>query len=916
MTVPPTADDAPGTETTGTDTTGTETAGTESSATGTGTATTAAPRSSSTRPHPTEKLVADGAQAEAMVEPEPAPIPVWPGQAYPLGATYDGVGTNFSLFSEAAEAVDLCLIDRDGNERRIRIEEVDGYCWHCYLPNVGPGQFYGYRVHGPYDPGRGLRCDPSKLLLDPYGKAYHGEFDGDASLFSYPLPESTHDDAGTDESSDDADGCLDEADTAAIEADEVTETDPADESDPADETDSATTVAEEAIAAETIDSRAADTQAAGSAGSDAEGSDTEASGAEASDAAGADAGAPGDEQPGAEGTSDADPLTADDTTDVVPPAPEPVTEPQPSPSMPQLDSLGHTMLSVVINPYFDWQNDHSPRLPYHQTVIYEAHVKGMTATHPDVPEALRGTYSGLCHPVIIDHLKSLGVTAIELMPVHQFMQDFVLLDKGLRNYWGYNTFGFFAPHVEYASNHDQPGSAVTEFKAMVRAFHKAGIEVILDVVYNHTAEGNHLGPTVAFRGIDNAAYYRLVDDNPEMYMDYTGTGNSLNGRHPHTLQLIMDSLRYWVLEMHVDGFRFDLASTLARELHDVDRLSAFFDLVQQDPVVSQVKLIAEPWDVGEGGYQVGNFPPLWTEWNGKYRDTVRDYWRGEPSTLGEFASRLTGSSDLYEATGRRPLASINFVIAHDGFTLRDLVSYNEKHNMANGEDNRDGESHNRSWNCGVEGPTDDPEVNALRARQQRNILATLFLSQGTPMLAHGDEIGRTQSGNNNVYCQDSELSWMDWSLAEKNSDLLEFTRKAIALRTKHPVFRRRRFFAGKPIRWGRQYLDIAWLTPSGEEMTTADWDSGFGKSLAVFLNGNGIGEKDERGEKIVDDSFIICFNAHYEPIEFTLPAILESGWTGVLDTAQPTGDSDIEDACGGTTFAVQARSLLVLRKQH
>ncbi|WP_043456529.1 glycogen debranching protein GlgX [Gordonia polyisoprenivorans] len=905
MTVPPTADDAPGTET----------AGTETAATGTGTATTAAPLSSSTRPHPTESLIADVAQAEAMVEPEPAPIPVWPGQAYPLGATYDGVGTNFSLFSEVAEAVDLCLIDRDGSERRIRIEEVDGYCWHCYLPNVGPGQFYGYRVHGPYDPGRGLRCDPSKLLLDPYGKAYHGEFDGDASLFSYPLPDTNNaDDAGTgtDESSDDEDSPLDEADTAEFEAAEVTDTDTDTTVDPTtvDESDSVTTGA---VAVTNAASTSAESSGAESSGAATESTATDTG---ALGSAGSDAAAPGTEQSGGEGPSDTGPLTADDTTDVVPQAPEPVTEPQPSPSMPQLDSLGHTMLSVVINPYFDWQNDHSPRLPYHQTVIYEAHVKGMTATHPDVPEALRGTYSGLCHPVIIDHLKSLGVTAIELMPVHQFMQDFVLLDKGLRNYWGYNTFGFFAPHADYASNHDQPGSAVTEFKAMVRAFHKAGIEVILDVVYNHTAEGNHLGPTVAFRGIDNAAYYRLVDDNPEMYMDYTGTGNSLNGRHPHTLQLIMDSLRYWVLEMHVDGFRFDLASTLARELHDVDRLSAFFDLVQQDPVVSQVKLIAEPWDVGEGGYQVGNFPPLWTEWNGKYRDTVRDYWRGEPSTLGEFASRLTGSSDLYEATGRRPLASINFVIAHDGFTLRDLVSYNEKHNMANGEDNRDGESHNRSWNCGVEGPTDDPEINALRARQQRNILATLFLSQGTPMLAHGDEIGRTQSGNNNVYCQDSELSWMDWSLAEKNSDLLEFTRKAIALRTKHPVFRRRRFFAGKPIRWGQQYLDIAWLTPSGEEMTTADWDSGFGKSLAVFLNGNGIGEKDERGEKIVDDSFIICFNAHYEPIEFTLPTILESGWTGVLDTAQPTGDSDIEDASGGTTFAVQARSLLVLRKQH
>ncbi|MDH3025083.1 glycogen debranching protein GlgX [Gordonia alkanivorans] len=791
------------------------------------------PGTSDTPPLP---MPDDPVQADALVEPEPAPIPVWPGTPYPLGATYDGAGTNFSLFSEVAEAVELCLIDRDGKERRIRLEEVDGYCWHCYLPNVVPGQFYGFRVHGPYDPSRGLRCDPSKLLLDPYGKAFHGDFDGDASLFSYPLP--TPDDA---------------------------------EGPPEDPT-------EEPVA-------------------DADASEVDAAEDEAAPEA-----------------TDGEVAEATDDAETVELEPLPENPPAPEYPMPGLDSLGHTMVSVVINPYFDWQNDRSPNRPYHQTVIYEAHVKGMTATHPGVPENLRGTYAGLCHPVIIDHLKSLGVTAIELMPVHQFMQDFTLRDQGLRNYWGYNTFGFLAPHIEYSSTPDQPASAVTEFKAMVREFHNAGIEVILDVVYNHTAEGNHLGPTVCFRGIDNAAYYRLVDGEPEMYMDYTGTGNSLNGRHPHTLQLIMDSLRYWILEMHVDGFRFDLASTLARELHDVDRLSAFFDLVQQDPVVSQVKLIAEPWDIGEGGYQVGNFPPLWTEWNGKYRDTVRDYWRGEPSTLGEFASRLTGSSDLYAATGRRPLASINFVIAHDGFTLRDLVSYNEKHNMANGEDNRDGESHNRSWNCGVEGPTDDPEINALRARQQRNILATLFLSQGTPMLAHGDEIGRTQQGNNNVYCQDSELSWVDWSLAEENADLLEFTRKAIALRTAHPVFRRRRFFGGKPIRWGDQSLDIAWLTPAGVEMTSADWDSGFGKSLAVFLNGKGLGEKDERGEWVVDDSFFICFNAHYEPIDFHLPPEqygLE--WVGELDTTHPTGDSDLTAACRDSV-TVGGRSVLVLRK--
>ena len=813
--------------------------------------------------------VSDAAPA-AAVAAAPTPITVWPGTQYPLGASYDGVGTNFSLFSEVAEAVDLCLIDPDGTERRIRLEEVDAYIWHCYLPNVVPGQFYGFRVHGPWDPANGHRCDPSKLLLDPYGKAFHGSFDGDPSLFSYrmdrpePEPEPEPAEADLEEDAPEADSADAAAGSTPVAAAPAT---PAKSS------------------ASTPKKAAADT--AGAAESDdAAADETDTEGTNPEDAA-------------------AEPEREPVPLHVRPPAPD---------DMPQLDSLGHTMLSVVINPFFDWQSDRPPRRPYHETVIYEAHVKGMTATHPDVPENLRGTYLGLCHPVIIEHLKSLGVTAIELMPVHQFLHDFVLLDKGLTNYWGYNTLGFLAPHASYASNPEQPGSSVTEFKAMVRAFHREGIEVILDVVYNHTAEGNHMGPTINFRGIDNAAYYRLVDGQRDMYMDYTGTGNSLNGRHPHTLQLIMDSLRYWVLEMHVDGFRFDLASTLARELHDVDRLSAFFDLVQQDPVVSQVKLIAEPWDVGEGGYQVGNFPPLWTEWNGKYRDTVRDYWRGEPSTLGEFASRLTGSSDLYAATGRRPLASINFVIAHDGFTLRDLVSYNEKHNSANGEDNRDGESHNRSWNCGVEGPTDDPEVLELRARQQRNILSTLFLSQGTPMLAHGDEIGRTQDGNNNVYCQDSPIAWMDWSLADKNADLLAFTSTVIALRHAHPVFRRRRFFAGKPIRWGDQALDIAWLTPSGEEMTAEHWDSGFGKSLAVFLNGDGIAETDLRGEKITDDSFFICFNAHHEDIDFHMPPEwygLE--WEGVLDTTDPRGATDIT-ATAESPVTVGARSVLVLRK--
>ncbi|PHV66092.1 glycogen debranching enzyme GlgX [Williamsia muralis] len=797
---------------------------------------------------------------------------VWPGSAYPLGATFDGAGTNFSLFSEVATAVDLCLIGPDGSETRVPLEEVDGYVWHAYLPSISPGQLYGYRVHGPYDPRQGHRCDPSKLLVDPYGKAFHGEFDGDASLYSYPI-------------------VLEEHPQEQVLTEPTADTDGGNDPSPQPDTDTDTdTRASLDVAASTDDAAPSDQLTDSSADSETD--------SDATTPKSLDDTVPGTAAPAQERT----------------PRPRPESTPDPLfGEPPRLDSLGHTMTSVVINPFFDWQHDRSPNRPYYETIIYEAHVKGMTATHPEVPEQLRGTYAGLAHPAIIDHLTSLGVTAIELMPVHQFLQDQTLLDQGLRNYWGYNSFGFMAPHADYAAN-QRAGGAVPEFKAMVRAFHEAGIEVILDVVYNHTAEGNHRGPSIAFRGIDNAAYYRLVDGEPWHYMDYTGTGNSLNVRHPHTLQLIMDSLRYWVLEMHVDGFRFDLASTLARELHDVDKLSAFFDLVQQDPVVSQVKLIAEPWDVGEGGYQVGNFPGLWTEWNGQYRDTVRDYWRGEPATLGEFASRLTGSSDLYEATGRRPSASINFVTAHDGFTLRDLVSYNEKHNEANGEDNRDGESHNRSWNCGVEGPTDDPDIERLRARQQRNILATLMLSQGTPMIAHGDEIGRTQNGNNNVYCQDGPIAWMDWQLAEKNSDLLEFTRRVIALRSSHPVFRRRRFFAGRPIRSGNQARDIAWLTPSGEEMTEEDWDSGFGKSLAVFLNGSGINEKDVRGRLVVDDDFLMCFNAHYEPIVFRVPTdFYANEWTGELDTAHPTGSSTV-NAKAGSALLVRERSLLVLRK--
>jgi glycogen operon protein len=710
--------------------------------------------------------------------PRDSPNPtVWPGNPYPLGATYDGAGTNFSVFSEVAERVELCLIDEHDGETRIELEEVDGYVWHAYLPTVAPGQRYGFRVHGPWNPAEGLRCDSSKLLLDPYGKSFEGHFDFTQALYSYDL-------------------------------------------------------------------HAKDKATGG--------------------------------------------------------------------KPPRIDSLGHTMTSVVINPYFDWGSDRAPRTPYHETIIYEAHVKGMTQCHPAVPEQLRGTYAGLAHPAVIEHLESLHVTAIELMPVHQFMTDKRLVDLGLRNYWGYNTFGFFAPHAEYAANH-HAGGAVGEFKSMVRAFHDADIEVILDVVYNHTAESDHLGPTVNFRGIDNAGYYRLLDSDLRRYKDFTGTGNSLNVRHPHTLQLIMDSLRYWVLEMHVDGFRFDLASTLAREFFDVDRLSAFFDLVQQDPVISQVKLIAEPWDVGEGGYQVGNFPGLWTEWNGKYRDTVRDYWRGEPAALGEFASRLTGSADLYEATGRRPIASINFVTCHDGFTLNDLVSYDQKHNDANGEHNRDGENHNRSWNCGVEGPTDDPEIIALRHRQMRNVMVTLMVSQGTPMISHGDEVGRTQRGNNNGYCQDNEITWIDWSDAGQYADMLEFTRKVTALRKAHPVFRRRRFFDGRPSHNGHHMRDIYWLTRNGIEMTSDDWHSGI-KSVAVGLNGEALPEPDARGERIVDDSFLLCFNAHAYPVDFVIPETpYAKEWQAVIDTFDPRGAAE-HHVSAGNTITVQGRSVLVLKK--
>ncbi|MDQ1585492.1 MAG: isoamylase [Actinomycetota bacterium] len=699
---------------------------------------------------------------------------IWPGTAYPLGATFDGAGTNFALFSEVAERVELCLFDPDGTETRLDLPEVDARVWHGYLPRTGPGQLYGYRVHGRYDPKQGLRCNPAKLLLDPYAKAVDGEIDWDESLFGYQFK---------------------------------------------------------------------------------------------------------------------------------------------SPTKPNdLDSASHMMKSVVISPFFDWQNDRLPRIPYHRSVIYEAHVKGLTMTHPDIPEEIRGTYAALAHPVMIEHLHKLGVTAVELMPVHQFVQDHHLVQRGLSNYWGYNTIGFFAPHNAYAAR-GQHGEQVLEFKSMVRDLHAAGIEVILDVVYNHTAEGSNMGPTLSFRGIDNQAYYRLVDGDPEHYYDTTGTGNTLLMRHPHVLQLIMDSLRYWVTEMHVDGFRFDLASSLARQFHEVDRLSAFFDLVQQDPIVSQVKLIAEPWDVGDGGYQVGNFPPLWTEWNGKYRDTVRDFWRGDDATLAEFASRLTGSADLYQEDGRRPIASINFVTAHDGFTLNDLVSYNDKHNEANGENNADGESHNRSWNCGVEGDTEDLEVLALRERQKRNFLTTLFLSQGVPMLLHGDELARSQGGNNNAYCQDNEISWVDWKDARENFALMDFTELVSRLRKEHPVFRRRRFFQGDPARGSESELgDIAWFTPSGEHMAEEDWRNGYAKSLAVFLNGEAIAEPTDRGEPIVDDSFLLLFNAHHEDMAFTVPKeIYGERWEVVIDTAAPLVD-DRPSARAGEPVSVEARSILVLRR--
>ncbi len=702
----------------------------------------------------------------------PTPRQIAPGRPYPLGASFDGIGTNFSLYSSVAEKVELCLFDDRGHETRYTLPDETAQIHHGYLRGIGPGQRYGFRVHGPWSPHEGLRCNPDKLLLDPYCRAVDGQVRWQRSVFGHFASDDTR---------------MSRADSA--------------------------------------------------------------------------------------------------------------------PAMPK---------SVVVSPYFDWGHDRPPRIPWHETTIYEMHVKGFTARHPAVPPELRGTYAGLAEPEVVDYLLRLNVTAVELQPVHQFVHDFALVERGLRNYWGYNSICYLAPHNGYSSSGTH-GEQVQEFKLLVKTLHEAGIEVILDVVYNHTAEGNHLGPTLSLKGIDNASYYRLVPEEPRYYVDYTGTGNTLNVRQPHTLQLLMDSLRYWVTEMHVDGFRFDLAATLARTLHDVDRLSAFFDLIQQDPVINQVKLIAEPWDVGEGGYQVGNFPPLWSEWNGRYRDCVRDYWRGAEQTLPDLAYRLTGSSDLYEHTGRRPWASINFVTCHDGFTLADLVSYDRKHNEANGEQNRDGEDHNRSWNCGVEGPTDDPEVLKLRRRQVRNLLATLFLSQGVPMLLAGDELGRTQGGNNNAYCQDNEISWIDWQHAD--GDLLEFVRRLSALRRAHPVLQRRWWFQGRPV-YGAGLSDLVWFAPGGEEMSDADWSLPFAKSVAMFLNGDEVPPETVRGERVPDDSFLVIFNAWDEALDFVLPdGRVAERWRLVLDTAseEPIIDPDLAPVIdAGNPRRIEGRSLVVL----
>jgi isoamylase len=699
---------------------------------------------------------------------------VWPGQPFPLGATWDGLGTNFSLFSEHAERVQLCLFDDRDDEERIEVTERTAFNWHLYLPGVGPGERYGYRVYGPYAPREGHRFNPAKLLIDPYAKSIEGRIAFErANVLPY-VP--------TEGAGDDADLEMDDEDSA--------------------------------------------------------------------------------------------------------------------PAIPKC---------VVIDQRFDWEGDRPPNTPFDETVIYETHVKGFTMRHPGVRDDLRGTYAGLASEAAIAHLTRLGVTAVELLPVHHSAAESFLVGRGLTNYWGYSTIGYLAPHSLYAAT-GISGQEVREFKGMVKALHRAGIEVILDVVYNHTAEGNHLGPMLSFKGVDNKSYYRLVPDNQHFYMDFTGTGNSLNVLHPHVLRLIMDSLRYWVAECHVDGFRFDLASALARELYDVDRLASFFDVIHQDPILSQVKLIAEPWDVGPGGYQVGNFPVLWSEWNGMYRDTMRDFWRGQAG-VGGFASRLTGSSDLYEDDGRHPFASINFVTAHDGFTLADLVSYNEKHNEANGEGNRDGSDDNRSWNCGVEGDTDDPAVLALRDRQRRNFLATLLLSQGTPMLLGGDEVGRTQRGNNNAWCQDNELSWYDWSAPDER--MHAFTRRLIALRREHPVFRRRQFLHGT----GTRLPDVWWFRPDGRRMTKRDWDDGGARVLGMFINGDEIAAPDRQGRSVRDDSFLLLFNAHHEDCEFKLPpGRFGRRWEIELRTDDPDAEPARQQASAGELLTVSSRSLTLLRR--
>jgi len=698
---------------------------------------------------------------------------VWPGRPYPLGATWDGEGVNFALFSENATKVELCIFDPGGRReaQRIELPERTHDIWHCYLPEARPGLTYGYRVHGPYKPEEGHRFNPAKLLLDPYAKTIVGAPRWSDALYGYTVGHKRED-----------------------------------------------------LSHDRRDS---------------------------------------------------------------------------APGMPRCK---------VIDPAFTWGEDRRPDIPWHEMVIYEVHVRGLTALHPDVPQALRGTYAGLTSAPVIEHLRRLGVTSVELMPVHAMIDERSLVNRGLRNYWGYNSIGFFAPENRYSAS-----GKVNEFKTMVKALHSAGIEVILDVVYNHTAEGNHLGPTLAFRGIDNASYYRLPPENRRHYVDFTGCGNTLNLVHPRVMQLMTDSLRYWVMEMHVDGFRFDLASTLARELHEVDRLGAFFDIVRQDPVLNRVKLIAEPWDLGEGGYQVGGFPPGWAEWNDKYRDTIRAYWKGDGGLIGEFAMRLTGSSDLYGRASRRPYASINFVTAHDGFTLHDLASYNDKHNEANGEENRDGNNHNLAWNCGVEGETSDPAILALRERQKRNFLATLILSQGVPMLLAGDELGRTQHGNNNAYCQDNEISWLDWRLDDGKRHLLEFTRRLIGLRRAHPSFRRRDFFQGRPIHGGG-VKDIVWFKPDGTEMTDEEWQHAFARSLGVYLSGAGITESDARGRPVTDDDFLLLFNSHHDPITFTLPGPGgELRWLALLDTSRENGARERSVLAPGAAYQLEARSLALLR---